>query len=367
MSFDRAKPYNNLPLLPPRVDLETKAVLKKAIIAGRALAELKGLGATIPNQSILINSLVLQEAKASSEIENIITTNDALFKAFSAQTSRIDPATKEVLRYRQALWEGYHTLKKRPLSTNLFVKIVQTIKQNEAGIRTTPGTTITTTTTGEIVYTPPTGESVIRDKLKNIEDYIHDRNGTDPLIKFAAIHYQFEAIHPFTDGNGRTGRIINILYLVAQDLIELPVLYLSKYIIEHKNDYYRLLRRVTEKGEWEPWIVFMLDAIETTAVFTKGRIVAIRDLMNETLEHAKKKLPPRVYSKELIEILFRQPYTKAQFLVAENVAKRQTAAVYLDHLERIGVLRSCKVGRENLYLNVSLTRLLSKDMSKPST
>jgi len=361
MSFDPQKPYNDLPLLPPKQDIETKNILKKTITAGRALAELKGLGDTIPNQSMLVNSVVLQEAKASSEIENIITTDDALFKAFTAKTSSVDPSTKEVLRYREALWEGYNELKKRPiLATNLFVKLVQRIKENQAAIRRTPGTTISNAATGEIIYTPPEGEAVIRDKLKNLEDYIHGEDDIDPLIKLALIHYQFETIHPFSDGNGRTGRIINILYLVFQGLLDLPVLYLSKFVIDRKNEYYRLLRQVTEKREWEPWILYMLDAVEETAAFTRKRILDIRDLMTETMEVAKETLPGRVYSKELIELIFSQPYTKGQFLVDAGIAKRQTAAEYLKELEKIGVLKAQKIGRETLYLNGKLYDLLSK-------
>jgi len=360
MSFDPSKPYNDLPLLPPGADIETKAVLKKAISATRALAELKGLGETIPNQSILITSLVLQEAKASSEIENVITTNDALFKAFTAQTNQVDTQTKEVLRYREALWEGYNEVRQRPLlTTNLFVKIVQRVKQNQAGIRRTPGTTLTNTATGEIIYTPPVGESVIRDKLKNLENYIHAENEVDPLIKLAVIHYQFESIHPFSDGNGRTGRILNILYLVLNDLLELPVLYLSKFIIENKTEYYRLLQGVTEKSQWEPWILYVLEAIKGTATFTRDRILAIRDLMEQTMEQAKKELPGRVYSKELIEILFRQPYTKTQFLVDAGIAKRKTATEYLRELEKVGILSVQKFGKENLYLNNKLWEILS--------
>ncbi len=302
MGFNRQKPYNDLPLLPPMADVETKKILRKTIAAGRALAELKGLGETIPNQALLVDSLILQEAKASSEIENIITTDDALFKAFTAKTKQVDPATKEVLRYREALWEGYNTLKKRPLlSTNLFVAVVQTITGNQAGIRRTPGTAIKNTATGEIIYTPPEVESVIRDKLKNLEDFIHASDNIDPLIKLALVHYQFEAIHPFSDGNGRTGRVVNILFLIQHGLLSLPVLYLSKSIIERKSDYYRLLRQVTEKEKWEPWVLYMLDAVEDTAAFTRERILAIRDLMLETMERARRELPSRVYSKELIE------------------------------------------------------------------
>ncbi|MBW1822920.1 MAG: Fic family protein [Deltaproteobacteria bacterium] len=340
MSFDPQKPYNDLPLLPPKQDIETRNILRKTITAGRALAELKGLGETIPNQSMLVNSVVLQEAKASSEIENIITTDDALFRAFTTKTSRVDPSTKEVLRYREALWEGYKELKKRPiLATNLFVKLVQRIKENQAGIRRTPGTTISNA---------------------NLEDYIHGEDNIDPLIKLALIHYQFEIIHPFSDGNGRTGRIINILYLVFQGLLDLPVLYLSKFVIDRKNDYYRLLRLVTEKGEWEPWILYMLDAVEETATFTRKRILDIRDLMAETMKVAKETLPGRVYSKELIELLFRQPYTKGQSLVDAGIAKRKTAAEYLKDLEKTGILTGKKIGREMLYLNTRLYDLLSK-------
>lgn len=360
MKYNPLEPYNELPLLPPDHDVETRAVLKKAISAGRALAELKGLGQTIPNQAILIDSLILQEAKASSEIENIITTNDALFKAFSATTGKIDSATKEVLRYRQALWEGFNALKKRPLSTNLFVSIFQAIKQSDAGIRMMPGTAIKNMGTGRIVYTPPEGEKIIRDKLNNLEEFIHADDEIDPLIKLALIHYQFEAIHPFPDGNGRTGRIINILFLAFKGLLDLPVLYLSKYIIERKNDYYILLRSVTEKDEWEPWILYMLDAVEQTALFTKTRITDIRNLLEKNLLFAKKKLPARVFSKELIELIFRQPYTKGEFLVSAGIAERQTAAEYLKELEKIGILHRQKIGRENLYLNVQLYKLLSK-------
>jgi Fic family protein len=360
MKFDPLKPYNDLPLLPPRPDLETTAVLKKAITAGRALAELKGVGETIPNQAILINSLVLQEAKASSEIENVITTNDALFRAFAAKTSRIDPATKEVLHYREALWEGFNLLKEKGLlTTNLFVGVFQTIRQNQSGIRNTPGTKVANAATGEIVYTPPEGEKIIRDKLANLERYIHETNAVDPLIKLAVIHYQFEAIHPFSDGNGRTGRILCILYLLFKRLLDLPVLYLSKYIIERKTEYYRLLQRVTEANDWESWVLYMLDAVEETALFTRQRVIQIRDLLEDTLKLAKERLPPRVYSKELIEVLFHQPYTKGEYLVQAGIAKRKTAAEYLGELEKIGILQKKKIGKENLYLNVRLYELLS--------
>jgi len=359
MAFNPGKPYNDLPKLPPKVDLETPAVLKKAIRANRELAELKGKAGIIPNQGILINSLILKEAKASSEIENVVTTNDRLYEAFSAGDKNYDPQTKEVLRYRQALWAGFNQLKERPLSTNLFIDIVQTIKRNESGIRNTPGTVIANPNTNKIIYWPPEGEVLIRDLLGNLETFIHSDDDLDPLIKMAVIHYQFEAIHPFDDGNGRTGRILNILYLVLEELLTLPVLYMSGYIINRKADYYKLLRKVTEEEDWESWILFMLEAIENTAGETTSKIEAINNLLEETIEKAKAKLPDRVYSKELIEVLFEQPYCKIKFLVDKGIAQRQTAGDYLNELETIGILESKKSGREKLYLNIALYDLLS--------
>jgi Fic family protein len=361
MNFDPRKPYNDLPSLPPKVEVETKIVLKQAIAANRALAELKGQGGIIPNQAMLINSLVLQEAKASSEIENIITTNDALFRAMASGSGTVDPATKEVLRYREALWHGYNRVKKKArLNADLFVEIVRKITQDKRGIRNHPGTVIATHHTRQIIYTPPEGETLIRKKLDSLERFLYARDGMDPLIKIALSHYQFEAIHPFFDGNGRTGRIINILFMVVQDLLDVPVLYLSKRIIDDKPEYYRRLKAVTERSEWEPWVLYMLESVEITARLTLKRILAIRSLLDDALKLAKTKLPARVYSKELIELIFRQPYTKGQFLVDAGLAERQTAAEYLRELERIGVLKARKVGKENLYLNLQLYELLSK-------
>jgi Fic family protein len=358
----RDAPYNDLPLLPPGVELETTPILKKVIAASRALSELNGKMGIIPNPAILINTIVLQEAKSSSEIENVITTTDHLFEAFAAETKDYDPQTREVLRYREALWEGFNNLKKRGvLATNTFITIVNRIKANTAGIRKTPGTALKDQATGRIVYTPPEGEALIRTKLKNLEEFIHNKHdGLDPLVKLALIHYQFEAIHPFGDGNGRTGRIINILYLVYAGLLDLPILYLSRYLIEKKAGYYKLLRGVTEKNEWEPWLLYILSGVEETAVQTRDRIVRIRELMDSTVEKSKKVLPERVYSKELIELLFRQPYCKAKFLVEAGIAKRQTAAEYLKELEKAGILKSRKSGRETLYINKKLYSLLKK-------
>jgi Fic family protein len=360
MTFDPMTPYNDLPLLPPRVQVETEAVLKRAIGAARALAELKGLGQTIPNQAMLVDSLVLQEAKDSSAIENIFTTNDVLFRSYAARTSHVDPATKEVLRYREALWNGFESLKVWPvLSTNLLITIIQTIMGDDAGIRNIPGTAIVNGATGETIYMPPEGEDVLRDKLANLEQFMHADDKMEPLVKLALIHYQFEAIHPFADGNGRTGRILGILFLTYTGLLELPVLYLSRYIIEHKHDYYVLLRGVTERGEWEPWILYILDAVEQMSIVTRDRILAIRALMQWTMERVNKELP-KIYSKELVELLFRQPYTKGQFIVDAGIAKRQTAAEYLKALEAIGVLKGQRVSKETLYLNVGLYELLSQ-------
>ena len=356
--YNPEQAYNDLPLLPPTVEVETKKILKQAIISNKVLGELKGRADEIPNQSMLVNAITLQEAKDSSEIENIVTTQDTLYKAFSSNISTTDAQTKEVLRYRQALWEGYTDLSKRPLSTNSFIQIVQTIKENDAGIRNAPGTKITSN--NKTIYTPPEGEAVIRNLLKNLEDYIHAEDDVDLLIKLAIMHYQFEAIHPFFDGNGRTGRVINMLFMVENRLLDTPILYLSKYIIEHKNEYYTNLRGVTENFEWEAWILFILKGIEETALYTLDKINSINRLMQETIVLAKEQLPSRVYSKELIELLFEQPYCKVKYLVDKDIAKRQTAAEYLSEREAIGILKSQKVGVENLYLNVKLVEVLKQ-------
>jgi Fic family protein len=302
---------------------------------------------------------VAQEAKASSEIENIVTTNDKLFMALSANDRQTDPQTKEVLRYRQALWKGVSSLEQEDLGPELFITLMQTIKESGAGIRDDSGTVIANPKTRKIIYWPPEGEELIQGLLENLATYIQTEDNVDPLIKMAVIHYQFEAIHPFEDGNGRTGRILNILYLIRQKLLHQPVLYLSDHIIANKPDYYRLLRDVTEKEAWEPWILFVLEAVQITSKKTMARIEAIQQLLEETIAEAKSVLPDRVYSKELIELLFEQPYCKVKFLVDRNLAKRQTAAEYLKELESAGFLKSKQVGREVLYLNVRLYDLLS--------
>ena len=359
MSFDPGKPYNDLPLLPPEHDIETRGVLKKAILAHQALAELKGAGDLIPNQTILINSIPLQEAKSSSEIENIVTTNDALYRAAASKEKVVEPHAKEVLRYRTALKHGFELLEKRPVSVNLLVDIHRSLMNSESGIRKVPGTTIANPQTGAVFYTPPEGEEIIKKKLANLEQFIHADDGLDPLIRLAVIHYQFEAIHPFHDGNGRAGRILNILYLVEQGLLKIPVLYLSRYIIRHKNDYYHLLRDVTASQAWEPWILYMLTTVEETASWTCRKIFAIRDLIERTAVLCKKELPGNVYSRELMDLIFIQPYCKIAFLVEAGLAERKTASGYLQKLEKIGVLNSIKIGREKIYLNPALIQLLA--------
>lgn len=356
--YNPNKPYNDLSMLPPQSELETKEVLKQAIAASRVLAELKGRANEIPNQSMLVNAVTLQEAKDSSEIENIVTTQDSLYQAFSVSANIADVQTKEVLRYRQALWEGYNNLEKRPLSTYSFISIVQTIKQSDVGIRNTPGTTIQSN--GKVIYTPPEGEALIRDLLKNLEAFIHAEDSLDDLVRLAVIHYQFEAIHPFPDGNGRAGRVLNILYLVEKKLLDAPILYLSKYIIENKNTYYSKLRKVTENQDWGAWISFLLKGVEETAQYTLNKINDIHELMLDTITYAREKLPSRVYTKELVELLFEQPYCKVKFLVDNGIAKRQTASEYLYELEKIGILKSQKVGKENLFLNVKLFDILKR-------
>lgn len=361
MTFDATTPYNALPSLPPNALLESAAVLKACISARAALADLKAIGAVIPNQSILINSIPLLEAQASSEIENIVTTGDRLFQFAGTPTdSGIDPATKETLRYRTALANGFASLADRPLSTRTAVEICCTIKGADMDVRRTPGTALANDRTGEVIYTPPQGEPLLRDLLGNWERYIHDHGSVDPLVALAIQHYQFEAIHPFTDGNGRTGRVLNLLFLVSHGLLDLPVLYLSRAIIRRKSDYYRLLLDVTAHGKWEPWLLFMIDAVAETATWTSAKIRAIRVLLDETAQTMRAKAP-RIYSRELAELIFSQPYCRIGNVVEAGLAKRQTASANLKALVSIGLLEERKAGRERLFVNPSLLHLLIAD------
>src|SRR5690606_17992837 len=357
--FDRKIPYNDLPLLPPKADIETKEILRKAISAGRALAQLNGTLMNLPNPTLFLDTIYLQEAKASSEVENIITTNDELYKSLVADKKVENSATKEVLSYKEALWLGLEQLKKKPfITTNLCISIVQCIKQNTASIRVTPGTTLSNTK-GEVIYTPPSGEPIIREKLANLEKFVNEDETIDPLIKMALMHYQFEAIHPFADGNGRTGRILLLLYLKLSGLLDTPAIYLSEYIIKNKVDYYKSLRSVTENNDWENYILYMLDMIEETSNRGLERLNKITKAIDKTTEEIKIKLP-KIYSKDLVEILFRLPYTKRQHLIDENIGNLKTVGNYLMALEENGFLKSVKVGKEKLYLNERLLKILEE-------
>ena len=350
-------PYNDLPPLPPRADIETKAILKACIAARASLAELRVSGQLIPNQSVLINSIPLMEAQASSEIENIVTTTDRLFRFANEPGGQADPATKEALRYRTALNEGFQSLKERPVSTSTAVAVCRRIKGVDLDIRSTPGTALMNEVTGSVIYTPPEGEKLLRDKLSNWEQFIHEADDIDPLIRLAVMHYQFEAIHPFIDGNGRTGRILNLLYLVDKGLLEIPVLYLSRYIIGNKQAYYDRLLAVTTQGAWEEWILYMLDAVRETSDWSTKQIRAIRDLLDQTAERIRRDLP-KIYSRELADVIFVNPYCRISDLVDAGIAKRQAASVYLKALVENGLLEEVKAGRENLYINPALLTLL---------
>jgi Fic family protein len=356
-NFDRKIPYNDLPLLPPQADIETKSILRKTVSAGRALAQLNGALLHLPNPALFIDTIYLREAKASSEVENIITTNDELYQSLAVDRKVENHATKEVLNYKEALWLGLEQLRTKPFITaNLCIKIVQCIRQNTASIRVTPGTTLSNSQ-GEIIYTPPSGETVIREKLANLEKFINEDNNIEPLIKMALMHYQFEAIHPFSDGNGRTGRILLLLYLKISGLLDVPAIYPSEYIIDKKTEYYLKLRGVTEKNEWEAYILYMLDMIEDISFKSLKRLKTITTTMNKTADEIKKKLP-KIYSKDLIEILFRLPYTKRQHLIDENIGNPKTVGNYLIALEENGFLKSVKAGKEKLYLNHQLLEIL---------
>lgn len=351
-------PYNELTLLPPKIELSA-SIFMKTIAANKALAELKGMAELIPNQSIIINTLILQEAKDSSEVENIVTTHDDLYKAFGVEGSTIDPAVKEVMNYRQALWHGYQTVKKKQLITvRDIVKIQEILVGNAAGVRKQPGTALRNARTGEVIYTPPLGKEVLEKLLRNLEQYINlDKyRHTDPLIKMAIMHYQFESIHPFYDGNGRTGRMINVLYLILEDLLDLPILYLSSYIIKNKKKYYDGLNDVRIHGNWDNWIIFMLDSVEQTSKDTMGIIKNIRAVSEQAMQDVKKK-KPKIYSKELIDAIFTQPYCRITTLEETLGISRFTASKYLKALEEIGWMKAERVGRDMLYINLPLISL----------
>ncbi len=357
--FNPEVPYNTLPLLPPPTDqIETTDILKRCIKARVALAELKQAAELIPNSAVLVNALPLLEARASSEIENIVTTTDKLFEYADIAEDRADAATKEALRYRTALYEGTKMVQRRMLSTDMAIQICSTIKGQELDIRAEPGTTLKNRLSGETIYTPPVGQRLLIEKLDNWAEFMQRNTDIDPLVKMAVQHYQFEAIHPFSDGNGRTGRILNILFLVEHGLLDSPILYLSRYIIQNKAAYYRLLSKVTTDQDWTSWILFILDGVEETCTWTTDKIKSIRELMQHTGQFVQKRLP-KLYSWELVEMLFRQPYCRISNLVDSDIAKRQTASVYLKQLCDLGVLREIKSGRENIFVHPKYIELLS--------
>ena len=341
-------------------NFKTPRILEELSNASRYLAELKGFANSIPNQHILINAITINEAKDSSAIENIVTTHDSIYKVLTESGFK-ESAAKEVVDYRSAIWRGYEIIKEKGLiSTNILVELQSMIEPMNYGIRKTPGTNLVNSVTGEIIYTPPQIESEIRDLLKNLENYINNfEDETDPLIKMAMIHYQFESIHPFYDGNGRTGRILNVLYLVLSGLLDSPILYLSNYINKNKSDYYRLFNEFREKNNYEDWIIYILKGIQETSKNTIDLIKMIQDEMELYRNKFREELP-KVYSDELLDALFFEVYTKINYIESKCGVTRQTAASYLNQLVDKGLLDYEKVGRESIYKNTRLISLLRK-------
>ncbi len=353
----------DVPFLPPTVDLESRSVLRRLPQVHRVLAEFKGTLASFPNEAILINTLALQEARDSSAIENIITTLDEFYRAEFQANEAVHPAAREVRHYTQALYRGLQTVRKKEwITVNCILGIQQELMHNSAGLRKLPGTSLKNPRTDEIIYTPPQEPRRIIDLMANLETYINldGPDDPDPLIKMAVLHYQFESIHPFYDGNGRTGRILNILYLVLKGLLDLPVLYLSRYFIQHKSEYYRGLQSIREGGSWEEWILFVLNGVEKTTLEGIRLSKDIRDLMDHTQRKIQAVLP-KIYSKELLENLFKHPYTKIEFLMQDTGVTRLTAAKHLDQLAAIGLLRKKKIWRTNYFVHTELFALLLPD------
>jgi len=358
--FDPSKPYNDLPPLPPAREVETRPVWKACTNARASLAELKAAGGLIPDESVLINIIPILEAKDSSEIENIVTTNDALFRQASLMEAEAEPQTKEALRYRGALYYGFRSLSDRPLTARTALEICRKIKEVDLDVRATPGTALRNRATGEVIYTPPENPERLRAMLANWESFLNEPSDLDPLVRMAIQHYQFEAIHPFPDGNGRTGRILNILTLIQYGLLDQPTLYLSRHILRTRMDYYRLLNDVTTRGDWEAWLVYMLTAVDETARWTNAKIKAIRALMLDTSEYIRN-TTPKIYSRDLIDVLFTQPYCKISHLVERGIAKRETASSYLKQLDSIGVVKKEKAGRDILFIHRKYLDLLGSD------
>ena len=351
----------SIPLLPPNSELETRAVLKRLSSAHRYLAELKGMAATIPNEHILLNTLTLQEARDSSEIENIITTQDDLYKANLFANYIRNPAAKEVNRYAMALRAGFQQMREDKLITvNRIINIHEVLEQNDAGIRTQSGTVLKNENTGDTIYTPPQSHEEILRLLGNLEQYINDDDlsDVDPLVKMTVIHYQFESIHPFYDGNGRTGRIVNILYLVAKGLLDIPILYLSRYVIRTKTDYYHRLQAVRDNNDWENWIIYMLLGVEQPSRQTIWIIRRIKEIMQDYKHRIRAELP-KIYSHDLLNNLFRHPYTRIESVQQDLGVSRLTATKYLERLTEKGFINKHRIGRYNYYVNRPLMDIFS--------
>lgn len=358
---------HEIPKLPLEDEIESKRILKMLISVRAALGTLNGIAESIPNERIIINTLALQEAKDSSAIENIVTTNDELYMSDNNSNHFTSIAAKEVFNYSLALQNGYAQVKKNGLlTTNNILTIQGILEENNAGIRKLPGTSLKNEQTGEIVYTPPQTEEHILELLKNLEEFINNSglSTLDPVIKMAIIHHQFETIHPFYDGNGRTGRIINILYLVKENLLTLPILYLSRYINQNKAKYYKLLQDTRNTGNWEPWILYMLQAVEQTALQTSDIVKGIKKLMAAHKSKMRTELP-KLYSQDLLNNIFRHPYTKIEYVKNDLGVAPKTASGYLDQLCDIGIIRKRKIGKENYYFNDDLINLLA-DVGKLS-
>jgi len=355
------RPHNDLAPLPPGCDLESRPVLKACVRSAATLAALDRAGDVIPDAGILIDTLPFLEAQASSEIENVVTTTDAMFRHVGSEAAA-DPATKEALRYRHALMEVLASLSARPSGTRTAEAICSRIKGRPMKVRTAPGTVIARAATGAVVYTPPEGERRLRDLLADWEQFVHGDDDLEPLVRFAIAHYQFEAIHPFVDGNGRTGRVLNSLFLVERGLLRLPILYLSRFIIRQREDYYRLLLEVTRDAAWEPWILYVLRGIEETARWTLAKIEALHELREETAALVRSKRR-KIYGRELVDTIFRRPYCRIADLVGAGVAQRQAASRYLKALADLGLLEERKEGREKFWVHTRLLALLARDES----
>lgn len=363
ISGSRLKESYKIPSLPPNADFEAKTILKALKESHKNLAELKGRAGSLPNQGILIDTLTLQEAAASSEIENIVTTRDELYQTSSKLGVYPSPEAKEVALYGEALSMGFAQLKEKKgnIGNNTIIALFQTLKRSTGGYRKTPGTALKNDHTGEIVYVPPQSYNDIKAYMSELEVFINEPlpDSIDPLVAMAIVHHQFESIHPFPDGNGRIGRILNVLFLCKTGLLEIPILYLSRYITKNKSDYYRLLQHTRDTGDWEPWVLYVLDAVSETALETTRLVHGIRILMAEYKNRLRTD-HPKIYSQELINNLFRHPYTRIEYVVEEVDVSRQTAGKYLNQLASSGLLEKMKVGLNNYYINVPLVELLAK-------